>query len=384
MIRLRIGLIRHLGVKPNRNEWMKLMNTNVVHLNTPSHDQDDHRPGHEPGERSGSAPASAVGGVQASDMSLRPPARSEAPADQKGPRIAILVGTMTGGQGKTLVSSSIVVGLDSGDGNRSYHILGMDNVDETSMNGAAKSKIEQSIGDDLDPFHSISTLSIVPSKRNLRDAIYDPQAVSGHIDVLADRITKKDMIVDMGANLVDRFLEYLGNTDPKAMYLDAGTVRMTFVIPVTFEDTSMQNACRTLDLIHALKHEVKVCIVLNEISGAFVPGSKNINIVTLMDKARRAKALIVHMPLCRAIGLKHYTARGGGLSGKDITDARVYKREVGFESVLKASMDLQNLSDWFLTQGVRGKNIRLFAEDRPMVMEVSDPDDAPNPSYVMA
>ena len=160
--------------------------------------------------------------------------------------VSIIVGTMTGGQGKTLISSLIVAAMLD-EKRRTFTAVGMDAVGETA--NESRSKLEIAVADKgpdklwgFDCKHSLTTMSIVAtSERGVID-FRDGRILTRHLDKLAQLARKQSLVVDLGANLIDTYLEYVKAGDAKGKLLGREKISTTIVLPVTADAISQQRA----------------------------------------------------------------------------------------------------------------------------------------------
>lgn len=257
-------------------------------------------------------------------------------------RRSVIVGTMTGGQGKSLISqlmAMVAIGQKL-----PMRVVAMDAVNPHSDDGKM-AKLHIALSPKKLKLNNVTVETLPLEAENEKKAFFVPRNVNAQIEKLGGALIKDDCLVDLGANLVDRILDWIDTADTDGALL--GGADITLVIPVTNEMVSIQRAVDTLTKLRTIKaHHIEPVLVLNEVLGEF-PNPKANNgfqsLLNLLDELGGRKVVLSH---CLAYGLKVVSGLEGGLLGVVRQPAADYQKLMKARSIFEASTDLAELVKW--------------------------------------
>jgi len=172
---------------------------------------------------------------------------------------SIIVGTRTGGQGKTLVSQAIhYMFKECGEPLR---IMAADTAGD--KDAAAKSKLARF----LEPDDEVEELGIGVTIQSIRS---DQGAALRYWDRLGEGLTEGNLLVDVGANVLPGIWEWAIETNAGRLLRTAPPIRL--VIPVTAQAQSLIDACDLIRLAEAKQEYLPIAtytVVFNEHQGKF-------------------------------------------------------------------------------------------------------------------
>jgi len=255
-------------------------------------------------------------------------------------RRSVIVGTMTGGQGKTLVSqlmAMVAIGQKL-----PLRVIAMDAVNPRSKEGKmAKLHIALSTL----KLNNVVVETLPLEGESEKMAFFVPRNVNSQIEKLGSALMENDCLVDLGANLVDKFVDWLRTADPDGALL--GGANLTLVIPVTNEKVSIQRALDTLTKLKSVNaHQIEPVLVFNEVLGQFADPKDDATIKGLLSLLNGLGGRQVVLSNCLAYGLKVVSGLDGGLLGVVRQTAAEYQQLMKARSVFEASTDLAELVKW--------------------------------------
>jgi hypothetical protein len=294
-----------------------------------------------------------------------------------GPKIAILVGTMPGGQGRTMCATLLTTALVRRP-DPTYQIVGMDCVAQADSDTLAErmSKLELNFHQDRAELngHEIATLNIERPGGYDRSTFFDQSVAFHEFEKLAAIMSAHNALVDFGANLINRYLNFLSIADAEAKLMGPAKVRMTIVIPVSRDQVSLHRAIDTLAIVLRLKkHSIRPVIVMNEMAGEFEgAGRAEIGEINkILELCDQGAGLVLKLTRCKAQGLQVFTSgrysfRAGTNWGReeeiDFAALDLYRERVGLSSIFKSSPDMNELKRWVREESGKLTAIIDFAE----------------------
>lgn len=286
------------------------------------------------------------------------PMRSTTPSDEKRDkkpaigqanptvRRSVIVGTMTGGQGKSLVTQ--VMALAAAEPGVKLRVIAMDSVDMSSGD-RNRAKLEMALIKPNGKWPgelSVETLPLEPRDLSVKETYFNPKSINMQFEKLGEALMNDDCLVDLGANVIDRFLDWIATADKGGRFL--GAVQIVVVVPVTNEPVSVQRAVGTLQKAKDLRatHKVEVVLVFNELLGPVRSGLPGFADLKKLGGSLRARELT--LPLCRAHGFKVANGLEGGLSEMSAMGPDMYRRTMAMNSIFEAAVDLDELATWVM------------------------------------
>lgn len=256
-------------------------------------------------------------------------------------RRSVIVGTMTGGQGKTLVSQLMaIVAIGQ---KLPLRVIAMDAVNPNSEAGKM-AKLHIALTGKKLSLNKVTVETLPLEGGNERMSFFVPRNVNSQIEKLGSALMTDDCLVDLGANLVDKFLDWIGTADVDGALL--GGADLTLVIPVTNEKVSIQRAMDTLTKVQSLSsHRIEPVLVFNEMLGEFGDPDETPALMALI-KLLGEKGRYVGLSNCLAYGLKVVSGLDGGLLGVVRQTAADYQKLMNARSIFEASTDLAELVKW--------------------------------------
>ena len=148
---------------------------------------------------------------------------------------------------------------------------------------------------DMLPEHNVVWLGTGPTADEITD---DPDSLHRHWDKLSKVVGKTNLIVDFGANVLQRFVQYADASNSAARWKKAG-VDVEVWLPFDNEPSNIDAALDAMKSAAGAFGASKLIAVRNEKSGPFRGWEKSVHAAAI-DVLRKRGAVDVVMPKCNA------------------------------------------------------------------------------------
>jgi hypothetical protein len=240
-----------------------------------------------------------------------------------------IVGTRTGGQGKTLVSQTIhYISQERGE---PLKVMAADTTGDKG--GAAKSKLARF----LEPEYAVEELGIGATITSIRS---DQDAALEYWERLGEALCEGNALVDVGANVVPAIWDWAKETNAGRVLRTAPPISL--VIPVTAQAQSLVDAGDLIRLAEAKQPHLpiaKYIVVFNEHEGKFDGIRDATDYQELAKLVSAVRASTVRLERCKSSVWQKIQAECISLKAMRSLTYRDYAKRFGLSTFMSSAAE---------------------------------------------
>jgi hypothetical protein len=198
-------------------------------------------------------------------------------------RQSVLVGTRTGGQGKTLILQLLAHAAYLQ--NCDFNIVSVDSVDDGSSGTPSTSKL----GRVLTGVHQIAIAA------PLSEVIKTGKSAITHWDGLGELLAEGNCLVDLGANVLPSVFQWAGVSEQGCLFQP-----MTLIIPVTRQTQSAADAIAVMEEATELRQHFpiqRIVVAFNDVHGK-VADDPGPDFIELRKRVQAGRIVECHIDRC--------------------------------------------------------------------------------------
>jgi hypothetical protein len=170
-----------------------------------------------------------------------------------------IVGTEKGGDGKSTVAVLLAEMLHGA--GQPHTVVDADDQSRVDHAGGVASRLGE-----LLPDQTVTWIGAGPSSAAIED---DPDKLNAHWDQIGKLARRHDVLVDLGANTLQRLVAYLADEGTRERW-KRRRIAVTWFVPFTADDESFAKGLKSLrSVVDAMGDDVRAVAVLNERNGGF-------------------------------------------------------------------------------------------------------------------